>query len=71
MWGSNDGYSYGFALVFSNTTATAPIVLSNPAFTPILSRPNFNDLTAYIQGLILVQVLEPQIPLIILMIIWK
>ena len=45
--GSNDGYSYGFALVFSNTTATAPIVLSNPAFTPILSRPNFNDLTAY------------------------
>ena len=45
--GSSDGYSYGFALIFSNSTGTAPQVLANPPFTPTLTRPGYDPLNGY------------------------
>ena len=45
--GTLDGYSYGFGLVFSNTTATQPIVLSSPSYTANLTRAGYNDLVGY------------------------
>ena len=45
--GTLDGYSYGFALIFSNSTGTAPLVLTSPAFTPTLTRPGYDPLTGY------------------------
>lgn len=45
--GSTDGYSYGFAIIFENTTANPPVVLNSPAFTPTLTKPSYNDLTGY------------------------
>ena len=45
--GSLDGYSYGFALIFENSTATPPVVLNSPAYTPFLTKPSYNNLTAY------------------------
>ena len=45
--GTLDGYSYGFALIFSNSTGTAPVVLTSPAFTPTLTRPGYDPLTGY------------------------
>ena len=44
--GGLDGYSFGFALIFSNTTAIPPLVI-NPAFTPVLTSALYNDLTGY------------------------
>ena len=45
--GSSDGYSYGFSLLFSNSTGTAPQVLSSPAFTASLTKPGYDPLIGY------------------------
>ena len=45
--GSSDGYSYGFSLLFSNSTATPPQVLTSPAFTASLTRPGYDPLVGY------------------------
>ena len=47
--GTLDGRSLGFALIFGGSLG-APLVLTNPAFTPTLSRAGFNDLTAFTAG---------------------
>ena len=48
--GSSDGYSYGFALLFSNTTSTAPSV--NNISSGNISRSGYNDLIPHFGGTI-------------------
>ena len=48
--GSSDGNSLGFALIFGSS-ATAPLVLTSPAFTPFLTRAGFNNLVGPSQHL--------------------
>jgi hypothetical protein len=44
--GSSDGNSLGFALIFGSS-ATTPLVLTSPAFTPFLTRAGFNNLVGH------------------------
>lgn len=45
--GSFDGYGYGFALLFQNSTPIQPMVLTNPGFTPTVTRPGYDPLIGY------------------------
>ena len=44
--GTLDGRSLGFALIFGGSSG-APVVLSSPAFTPLLVNSGYNDLVGY------------------------
>ena len=45
--GAMDGTSYGFALIFANSTTTAPVVLTSPAFTPTVTKAGGYVLNGY------------------------